>query len=126
MAAITEDYVSFETAKLLKEKGFDAECDKCYAYFTDDDIRWMGLSYPKSAQVLSENRYPCITLQMAMKWLREICGLIINIEYKDICPTWKWRIDIKSSDKKHTNFQHYDTYEQAVEAAIKYSLKHLI
>lgn len=61
-----------------------------------------------------------------MKWLREICGLIINIEYKDICPTWKWRIDIKSSDKKHTNFQHYDTYEQAVEAAIKYSLKHLI
>ena len=24
---ITEDYVSFETAKLLKEKGFDGECD---------------------------------------------------------------------------------------------------
>ena len=24
MATITEDYVSFETAKLLKEKGFDA------------------------------------------------------------------------------------------------------
>ncbi len=27
---ITEDYVSFETAKLLKEKGFDDECQKYY------------------------------------------------------------------------------------------------
>jgi hypothetical protein len=27
---ITEDYVSFETAKLLKEKGFDATCKKYY------------------------------------------------------------------------------------------------
>lgn len=28
---ITEDYISFEVAKLLKEKGFDAECDYLYA-----------------------------------------------------------------------------------------------
>ena len=27
---IQEDYVSFETAKLLKEKGFDEECQKYY------------------------------------------------------------------------------------------------
>ena len=27
---ITEDYVSFETAKLLKEKGFDSECHSYY------------------------------------------------------------------------------------------------
>ena len=27
---ITEDYVSFETAKLLKEKGFNEWCYKCY------------------------------------------------------------------------------------------------
>ena len=29
---ITEDYVSFETAKLLKEKGFNEKCKYCYAY----------------------------------------------------------------------------------------------
>lgn len=29
---ITEDYVSFETAKLLKEKGFDEKCQKVYMY----------------------------------------------------------------------------------------------
>ena len=27
---IQEDYVSFETAKLLKEKGFDGECFAAY------------------------------------------------------------------------------------------------
>ena len=27
---ITEDYVSFETAKLLKEKGFDEYCKSVY------------------------------------------------------------------------------------------------
>ena len=27
---ITEDYVSFETAKLLKEKGFDEPCQYFY------------------------------------------------------------------------------------------------
>ena len=31
---ITEDYVSFETAKLLKEKGFN---ESCYTYYDDID-----------------------------------------------------------------------------------------
>ena len=30
MAIITEDYVSYEVAKLLKEKGFDEPCYTCY------------------------------------------------------------------------------------------------
>ena len=29
---LTEDYVSFETAKLLKEKGFD---EPCFAYYSE-------------------------------------------------------------------------------------------
>lgn len=28
METITEDYVSFEISKLLKEKGFNVKCDK--------------------------------------------------------------------------------------------------
>jgi len=30
MATIKEDYVSFETAKILKEKGFDVPCIACW------------------------------------------------------------------------------------------------
>jgi hypothetical protein len=142
MTTITEDYVSFEIAKLLKENGFDVKCDKCYAYFADDDIRFLNLKYPKSAQLLIENRYPCITLQMAMKWLREV-----HYIHTEIClyKTSEDDIEPKRSrkapyytfgiwdsvtgdnvDKRLTNDFIGDTYEQACEAAIKYCLENLI
>ena len=128
---ITEDFVSFETSKLLKEKGFNAKCDKCYAYFADDDIRVLNLKYSKSAQSLSENRYPCITLQMAMKWLREIHNIHIDID-----PEWTSKggfsvigycFNIHSIvNPWYEDFVIYSTYEQAVEAANKYCLENLI
>lgn len=36
MAQITEDYVSFETAKLLKEKGFTLPVKNYYSLYTED------------------------------------------------------------------------------------------
>ena len=70
---ITEDYVSFETAKLLKENGFD---------------ELTPLSY--SLQYGYESNIPCnnsidtdfvsrITIQMAMKWLEEKYGVFCVI-----------------------------------------------
>jgi hypothetical protein len=35
VATITEDYVSFEIAKLLKEKGFNERYRSWYAYYGD-------------------------------------------------------------------------------------------
>lgn len=128
MAIITEDYVSFETAKLLKDKGFDVYGDgslnsgiEVFAEYSPS-----GTFNKCITSKPHQKAYPAPTLQMAMKWLREACGLIISIEYQDICPTWKWRVYLKSSDKKHTNFQHYNKYEEAAETAIKYCLENLI
>ena len=128
---IAEDYVSFETAKLLKEKGFNAKCNKCYAYFADDDIRCLNLKYPKPAQSLIANRHPCITLQMAMKWLREVHELFISIGNDDL--DYNWQIfDIKNRDEnldpicKSESYGGICSYEIAVEEAIKYCLEHLI
>jgi len=130
MVTITEDYVSFEVAKLLKEKGFNAKCNKCYAYFADDDIRCLNLKYPKSAQLLIANRYPCITLQMAMKWLREK-GIYITIVYGDYPSLnkvfWTPQIDsLEGFDLPDSFYKEYDKYEEAVEVAIKYCLENLI
>ena len=36
MAQITEDYCSFETAKLLKEKGFTLPVKNYYSLYTED------------------------------------------------------------------------------------------
>lgn len=128
---ITEDYISFEISKLLKEKGFNVKCDKCYAYFTDDDICFLNLKYPKSAQLLIENRYPCITLQMAMKWLREVHGLFISIGNDDLDYNWQiFDINDRTKDLDPTclteSYAGYKKYELAVETAIKYCLENLI
>ena len=70
---ITEDFVSFEIAKLLKENGFDEECS---CFYDNIDYGTPGLEvdgqlyYKNSA--LDDEEYAAPTLQMAMKWLREV------------------------------------------------------
>ena len=128
MATITEDYVSFETAKLLKEKGFDVKCNECYAYFADDDIRVLNLEQRKPAQLLSENRYPCITLQMAMKWLREVHNIVIVVTPSMF---WgKYNAHIYEKDNEYPigfdGGSLCSSYEEACESAIKYCLENLI
>jgi len=119
---ITEDYVSFETAKLLKEKGFD-ECP----LFRYDDCGelWVQGGYNKTIKW----HFPAPTLQMAMKWLREVHN--INI---DIVPIWNQKrfeyqvFVVTPENAKHCYIDNklYLDYEEAVEAAIKYCLENLI
>lgn len=91
---ITEDYVSFEIAKLLKEKGFDEPTRMFYEVsnypsstarekfkkITGRDMKQIeihslyGLEdepFFNSVQGKDENQVACPTLQMAMKWLRK-------------------------------------------------------
>lgn len=115
---IEEDYVSFETAKLLKEKGFDEECQKYYGDY----------------------KYPCPTLQMAVKWLREVHHWHIFV-----IPRWEdveympgeWQeemtgyqyVIVSVGEVNRKNEQPITkalTPESAYEAAIKYCLENLI
>lgn len=41
---IEESYVSFETARLLKDAGFDVSC---YVQYSDRGVQW-GASYPEN------------------------------------------------------------------------------
>lgn len=125
---ITEDYISFEIAKLLKEKGFDEKCDNCYAYFADDDIRCLNLGYPKSAQSLIKDRYPYVTLQMAMKWLREVYNIFIEIGVDEMLKNkgYQWALYYNSTKEIRPYSGWEDSYEQACEAAIKCCLENII
>ena len=135
---MTEDYTSFEIAKLLKEKGFDEPCNAVYRKTLKDnkfidEPDFYTTTWVKSNSELIESGFKDIvfcsapSLALAMKWLREVHKLAINIEFQIDFPTWKWRIyHIEPSEDKHTNFKHYDTYEEACEAAIKYCLENLI
>jgi hypothetical protein len=120
---ITEDYVSFEVAKLLKEKGFDVECN---TYFiSDDEIA----AIPIKRDFNNHGIYlSAPTLQMVMKWLREVHGLFISIGNDGIDYNWQI-INVKDRTNKTyltEPYAGYGTYEKAVEGAIKYCLTNYV
>lgn len=128
---ITEDYVSFETAKLLKEKGFNESTDK--QFFISDKI--VG-DYNITDRSRNPERYlDAPTLQMAMKWLREVHKIEIWVHYDIDKATWWGECNpMYEEDEENSNmFQSllgFDysgkTYEEAAEAAIKHCLRNLI
>ena len=125
MITITEDYVSFETAKLLKEKGFNVETEHRMWYVVKQfstGCHWNSCTYKVGGITREYNDDCCIpmpTLQMAMKWLREVHDIKIMIRpYVD--GTYSYEI---LNGFWYVNF---DSYEDAVEAAIKYCLENLI
>ena len=119
---ICEDYVSFETAKLLKEKGFDEECS--FAFYKD------GRIVDRYDSEFSYNYYDRPTLQMAIKWLREVHRLFINIFLCDKPNNFEYNIykihDTYLEVVDNEEIFHYNTYEEAAEAVIKHCLENLI
>ena len=117
MATIKEDYVSFETALLLKEKGFEQiGCQK--QYNTQGDL-CVGYCYGPVAP----------TQQMAMRWLREVHN--IHIDICSIYDTNRWLYQVfvitpRTARNSYVDKILYTSYEEAVESAIKYCLEHLI
>ena len=78
-----ENHVSFETAKLLKEKGFDWECRN---YYNTD-----GHFYSEYASSNWNNSKGEITLfsaptyHMAKKWLRIMHNIALKVGGKPLC-----------------------------------------
>lgn len=122
LTMITEDYVSFEVAKLLKEKGFD---ERCFSFYWSDGSLDANSHDKKTNLRNSTSSNPVApTLQMAMKWLREVHNIALNVCY--FLGMWSYsvyRTDVNSSGY---NSEDFDTYEEACEAGIKFCLENLI
>jgi hypothetical protein len=136
---ITEDYVSFEIAKLLKEKGFDETCrafwkvwDKHTTLCDCSPSHMFEYCHNSMLEQYNDDdeelNIAAPTLQMAMKWLRKKYNLHITLPYYiegfygfEIC-------DIKKSIVVGYNTEDikYAEPEEACEAAIKYCLENLI
>ena len=127
METITEDYVSFETAKLLKEKGFD----KNLQYYYDTDgilVRCCNGEYFSNKK---SNSFIAPTLQMAMKWLVQEYRFYVNVAPSVEGYYWtdKWHSYVEMLNKRYPFGKFVGTFnspEQASEEAIKYCLKNLI
>ena len=146
---ITEDYVSFKTAKLLKEKGFDWYESPFYSEQDRDEWR-QNNSYtvpneeydpdlPFDSETLTLV-VPHVSIQMAMKWLREVHHLFIGCEPRLSFTDFYWITANIYKVRKKSSLYHMDdvddyhcvaccdshSYEGACEAAIKYCLENLI
>jgi hypothetical protein len=122
MATISEDYVSYEVAKLLKEKGFEILTSKVYDNQKELDYQ--------CTVCWQEERLPYVsapTHQMTMKWLRETHSIAIEpmlLSHGWFCQIEKILEDFCKEYIDETDS--YKTYEEAVEASIKYALENLI
>lgn len=152
---ITEDYVSFEVAKLLKDKGFNEPCET--SYYTSVSIGDFTKVRPYRDDLIAAP-----THQMAIKWLRVVHDVDIEIQanvgmlgvkvYMPYISTYtpyklddvdiecglteddvKGRVRQKKRNTRISNktelipaHEGFNTYEEAVEVALKYSLEKLI
>ena len=102
---IEESYVSFDTAKLLKEAGFEAEC----GFIVDD-----GRKLYRPTQALAD------------KWLREMYNVAIYSLYDDDMEQWFYVIDAFAKNPVINGFQsgsEYDDYESAFEDGLREAIK---
>ena len=137
---ITEDYVSFETAKLLKEKGFNEHCF-CINYPLPEggnhNIILPNLLNNSMIPFTDEYKFcrykedfiTIPTLQMVMKWLREVYNIAINIGwgevFEDKFQWWCIILNLKNGTILRES-EYYATYEETCESAIRYCLENLI
>lgn len=127
---ITEDYVSYEIAKLLKEKGFDGRENHCHAgYFNENLIDYTLFGFCDGEITLAP------TMQMALKWLRLCYDIIIdvspNLTLDDVCKggfmSEVYQYGHRVPDGEFgCNIGDEYTYEEVVEASLLYVLKNLI
>lgn len=124
-----EDFVTLEVAKLLKNKGFNEFCDAGY-FIADSEIAplFFGTFRNKGEGSVS-GHIAAPTLYDAQKWLRDKHNIHITIGNSASGYWW----ELSKADNGTTIYDYnysgpndggkWDTYEEALDAAIYKSLK---
>lgn len=109
-----EDFVTFEIAKKLKEKGFGYD---------------LPITYDYKNQIYHHYIEP--TISQVLKWLREEKEIYIEIYMYHNCYLWEiyntkiYDADFTQKSEKYSEIE-YENYEQAALAGIEYVLYNLI
>lgn len=111
-----EELISYETAKLAKEKGFtENTCD----YFSKEveNNRTFSDAYNLPNYHNSyDDRFSAPTQSLLQKWLREVHNIDVRVANK-------YRYYHLVKDQQYFDRTTYDTYEQALEAGLLEALK---
>ena len=104
-----EQLISFETAKLAKEKGFNLRCQYGCMIGSSD-----VLVETKNHQL----KFSVPTQSLLQKWLRESKNLDMRI-YRD----YQFLIKNKNEESKYYDSVEYGSYEEALEKGLQKALK---
>lgn len=122
---MTEELITLETAKLLKEKGFN---EYCKDIIREDNGRMMQSVF-RTNKDLPKGAYSRPTQSIAAKWLRETKNLHISIIRNacgygyDICKADNGTHITDGIFKGPNDGGQWDTYEEALEVGIQEALK---
>ena len=118
---IEEQFVSFDTAKLLKEAGFDEVCS--WAYYRA--YNWCLIHERNSKLCLGYYSRP--TQALAARWLREVHHYAVCVWFSKDHDKWFYAYgDIENMmfDEEYSISEFiYGTYEEALEAGLKHCLE---
>ena len=120
---IKEDYVSYKIAELLKEKGFN---EPCRAYYKMGGLK-EDMTVPRDwSHSVYIDHTSAPTLQMTMKWLREVHNIFIQIELYSKNGDYCFEVFKNTHRIIVEKGEVYNTYEEACEESLKYCLINLI
>lgn len=119
---IEESYVSFETARLLKEAGFDAPC---YVQYSERGVQWEA-SYPENFNA-DDWGYSCPTQALAARWLRETHNIHVFPFFEYAKKKWCYGVSDTTAFCAEEGMDMPDecflSCEGAFEAGLQYGLK---
>ena len=121
---MTEEFVTLETAKLLKEKGFNEYCKNVIDI---DNI--LRVTLYRTNSNLPKQCFSLPTQSLAQRWLRETKNLHIEIYRSAVgygyaivkADNGTWQEDDDSNGTNDGGL--WDTYEEALEAGLVECLK---
>ena len=123
--------ITFETAKLAKEKGFPQETNRLeipyYNYkgeFKGDVSDWRIRKYIRGEDTSDIEFVSAPTQSLLSKWLREQHNIIVLVDYEGIDGYYYKFYSYKEGNKNYdASDKNYNTYEEAYEIGLQEALK---
>lgn len=129
-----EDFVPFEIAKKLKEKGFN---EQCLAYYTKDSDFYYNTSYGSDVENAFKSfnsrpnhicgkRIDAPIISQVLKWLRVKDIMVEILITLSDDGTWSFSFRVQTKKLYDRSMKDYTSYEEAVLACIEHVLDNLI
>lgn len=126
---IEESYVSFNTAKLLKEAGFDVPCNSYYELEDGEAVR-KDCIRPYDHNGFGDTICSRPTLALAARWLRDEHKLHVSVSIAGLFDGlrdliyWAFSVmNVNTALFEYIDGNRYDSYEEALEAGLQKAIK---